>query len=49
MPHPATSVTARGSLPKIELSIRRPPFANVAYARAISSGFTGSAPSPIAK
>jgi len=29
--------------------MRKPPFANVAYARAISSGFTACEPSPIEK
>jgi hypothetical protein len=42
-------VIARGSLPRIDPSIRLPPFAKVAYAAAISSGFAASAPSPIAK
>ena len=40
---------ARGSFPKIDPSMRLPPSANEAYARAISSGVAGSAPSPIAK
>ena len=44
-----TSCTTRGSLPKIEPSIRSPPSAKLWYARAISSGVAGSAPSPIAK
>ena len=42
-------VTARGTLPRIDPSIRLPPFAKVEKARAISSGFAASAPSPIAK
>ena len=46
---PVIVVIARALFPKIDPSTRCPSFANVAYARAISSGLTGSAPSPIAK
>ena len=41
--------TARGVFPRIEPSTRTPLCANVENARAISSGFTASAPRPIAK
>ena len=37
--------TARGTFPISAPSTRCPPFANVAYALAISSGFTASPPS----
>ena len=42
-------VTTRGSSPNTVPSTRLPSFANVAYARVISSTLTGSTPSPIAK
>ena len=44
-----TTEIARGRLPKTAPSTRRPWFAKVEKARAISSGLTASAPSPIAK
>jgi hypothetical protein len=44
-----TDATARGRLPVIEPSIRKPPFENAEYARAISIGLTASPPSPIEK
>ena len=44
-----TTEIARGRFPKDAPSMRRPWFAKAENARAISSGLTASAPSPIAK
>ena len=45
----STRSTTRGLSPKTEPSTLRPSFAIVEYARAISSGFTATDPSPIEK
>jgi hypothetical protein len=44
-----TRMITRGLLPKAAPSTRRPPFAKAEKARAISSGLTPCAPSPIEK